>query len=532
MAPFLAPSGGSNQERLDATGLARPAVASPAAGEGALDALGDLAGVVLDAMPLPMAIRAVAHAPEATWARAWWAEARPAPAQLLACGEEIVGMLLDRAWPVGTAVSAALEGAVSLEHVELAPGATWTLARVSGGWDVQMMGRARCGAALEVGGCVTGARGDALLGAMAGAGGGLALQVLQGWRIDPVALVAALDLAAPLFSALGATGAPQRVVPLLSARLLPLLRLTQPSRVETRVITGVEAGATVAADASVATEAKMASACALGVVDGVPWFEVALGGAFGARALGPWHAEFAQAGLGGLSEVAASLDTEVRLRVSSEARADGEPAWTYALTRAGAAGEETLEVTTPRALLALLAPRVGLRATSAGRGALPEIALTRDVEVDVPVPSVRGWLGGVAGRAADALPARGVAAGVREARAEARVRVDGLAAVAALDGAGFRGSPTEAELLDAARAVVAHVLGRTMHPARPVDADAGAAWAQVHAEVVTRTSLSAGLGAAGSVPGVEAGGRAGGDLIVEERHPLDDRSAIARVFAA
>ncbi len=522
----------SNAERAEQIGGPRPA----SEGRGGFwEELGALGSVVLDALPFATAVQRALPLRGEPWVRDWFAEQRVG--DLVVLGGDLFGSLLDTVFPVGTSVAFAASGEGDLEHLGLRSASRSCVGRAQDAWTLDVTGMVGAGVSAGLGGALMGARGTALCGALAVAEAGSDVELSAGWDVT---LDAVLDEAAHALRDTLARGGEVAFPGSLLRALAHAASQAVPSRFEARVVGKAGVDTSLAAGTRAAGEATVASRAAIGVQDGSSWMEVRFGGALGAEALGLLVVELHGGGLDGLHAVAGELAQEVSLRVQAPAGPGGR--WTYALTIGDDADAETRTYGVARDVLAALQPlaAVGRRLSGTSRSVsaapatygVPDMDVRRDVETQVEPRAAEGLLARAGAAGSRWLPSMGPVIGVQGAHAHAEVVVNGELAMAAVRAGGSFAPPTEENVLDAARAVIAHILGRTyMTPVR-VDAAAVADDVKVEAEIVTENVVAAGVGAAGEAVVVEAEAAVSEEIVVTQRHAVTNRDEIRELFRA
>ena len=533
-APVRAPAAPavSNAERAQQIGGTRP---TNEGREGFWEELGALGSVVFDALPLPLAVQRALPLRGEPWVRDWFAEQRVG--DLVALGGELLGTMLDVVFPVGTSIAFAASAEGDFEHLGLRSASRSCVGRTQRGWTLDLTGMAGAGVSAGLGGALMGARGTALCGALAVAEAGSEVELSVGWDVT---LDAVIDEAAHALRDTLAQGAEVAVPGSLLRAVTHAASQAIPARFEARVLSKAGVDASMAAGTRAAGEATFASGAAIGVRDGASWMEVRFGGALGADALGLLVVELHEGGLDGLHAVAGELAQEVSLRVQAPSEPGGR--WTYALTIGDDHDAETRSYAMARDVLAALQPlaAVGRRLSGTSRSVpaapalcrVPDMDVRRDVEVEVEPRAAEGVLARAGAAGARWLPSMGPVIGVQGAHARTEVVVDAELAMAALRAGGSFAPPAEDNVLDAARAVIAYILGRTYVSSVRVDAAAVADDVKVEAEIVTEDVVAAGVGAAGDAVVVEAEAAVSEEIVVTQRHPVTDRSEIRELFHA
>lgn len=522
----------SNAERAEQIGVTRPE--SEGSG-GFWEEIGALGSVVLDALPLALAVQRALPLRGEPWVRAWFAEQRVG--DLVALGADALGTMLDAVFPVGTSIAVVSSAEGDLEHLGLRSASRSCVGRTLRGWTLDLTGMAGAGVSAGLGGALLGARGTALCGALSVAEAGAEVELSAGWDVD---LDSVRDAAAQALRDTLVDGERGTVHASLLRAMTHAASQTVPARFQARVLSKAGVDASMAAGTRAAGEAGVASCAAIGVRDGASWMEVRFGGALGADALGLLVNELHEGGLDGLHSVAGELAQEVALRVEAPSAPDGS--WTYALTVGEDHDTETRTYGLARDVLAALQQLAAVgrhlsgtsRSPSASPAAyrVPDMDVRRDVEVQVEPRAAEGLLARAGAAGSRWLPAMGPVIGVQGARAHAEVVVDAGLAMAAVRAGGSFAPPTEDNVLEAARAVIAHILGRTYASPLRVDAAAVADDVKVEAEIVTEEVVAAGVGAAGDAVVVEAEAAVSGELVVTQRHAVTDRGEIRALFRA
>jgi hypothetical protein len=522
---------------------------------GALDALGDMAAVVLDALPLAEAAPlAIAHRAR-PWASRWLA-AQAGPALFAAAGE-LASSAFDTLWPVGfgitvdgmagvdIGVDAELSGAVGVE-------------RTADGFSVRVSGTATGALAAGLGAKTTGAEGAIEDGAQAEVKLGATYGVEAVWDIDPDTLLRALVDAGPtnindlLLGRVRSNFVVERV-------LVPLIAALPPSELRC----SAEGALTGTAEADMPSALGGAGFEAIG--------EGGHGAALGMDADGAYlemgarigqevalHALFTRLHVFGLpSELGAvdANDLSVRLRGAADAvRALDLARLSFEVTRGDRVNDvrrvDTVALDTVYALVDYLVTMVdptkalfGAEGAPVAAEALPERTLTRSVEhtptdVDALIdvhPAVEGPAAEVQGLIA-AQVAGGEVHGDLEidldATVSGQVAVPTEAVRAALGGAPLTPGPEgiEARVLDVERAIAADTVGGSMYEGVPADLDYAAAAEEVETrqvEILFERAIRAGAGIEGDV-GLGLGGKGFGNLTFSMRHRVDGLGASER----
>ncbi len=529
-----APAGPSNQDQLARAGLGTPApVVAPSADlADTLSLMGDLGTVVLDALPLPIALPLALERRALAWARAWLAE--QSTEALSGVGVRAALDLVDAAFPTGTRVS--IDGAISATFLAgMTPAQAVAVARTPGGWSIDVTRTLGVAKDVGVGGVVTGAFGAVLWGATAEAGVGGEMEATCGWDVpDGVVGTAILGVVDALRRAVCAQDA--TALQDVFHALAPSIARMNPSRtsVRTTAKAGAKAGGAGLWGAEAGVEASVSAAC--GTEGATTWWEGRLGGEAGARAISPL---LEAAGVFVPQDLLAKADGRLGVRIERDG-SEEDPRWTFTVLRASTAESgfgEAFEASDARSFLALLTSLVGVRASVRAPGSMPEVTLVSTASVPTPnVPSsvfsspmVRTALD-----VADALPDQGFAASVREVRADATVRVGPEAVAVALEGTPRFSAVTEADVLDVGRAITAYVLGRSYTSASSRDANlaVGATCADVEAAWTARVATGVGAGVSGDLEALEAGAALRASTTIEGRAPITDRDEVARTFHA
>ena len=532
--PARSVAGPSNQDQLARVGLAAepPACAPTSEATDTLSAMGELGAVVLDAMPLSLALPLALERRALDWARSWLAD--QSSRDLAGVGMHAALALADAAFPSGTRVT--VDAALTAAFLAgVTPGCSCAFARTPTGWSVDLTRSVGASKDLGVGAVLTGAFGAVLGGAKAEAGAGVDLETTCGWDLpDGVVGTSLLGVVDCLRRAvcqddITALAGVFRV-------LAPAITRVAPTRTSARGIAKASAQAAAVGLVGAQVNAEVSATGAYGIEGDTAWWESRLGGEAGARAISPL---LEAAGAMVPADVLAQADARLGVRVQREGT-DEDARWTFTVLRAASTSgsfSEAFEAADARSFVALLTSCIGVRASVAKPGALPDVTLATSVSVespDAPLSAFSSPIVRTALEVAEAIPDQGFAASIRELRAEATVRVGPEAVAVALAGTPRFTSVTEADVVEVGRAITAHVLGRTYTSDATHDADleAGVVCADVDAAWLARVRTGVGAGVNGVIEGAEAAAALRASATVEGRAPMTDRADVARTFAS
>jgi hypothetical protein len=474
--------------------------------------------VVLDALPLDMALPMAWAERAQGWAREWMVGLPVA--EVLADGAAWVGERVGEALD-GVSVELALKGKVGV-GLDVTGDASATLACAAGELALTLRSGAGLGVGFGEGVTMEGVDGDVLLGEKAEVGGAATGALTRTWRWktagDLLAHVDATGLTRAIASG------PAALLAFVTEAALAAAEALAPD--EERLQDGMKAGVEGALGFgdTASAEANASYDVAVGHEGGRPYWECRVGGKIG----GGVTARFAA--VAGLDGVALAAMPEVTVRLWGDVAR---------LTRGDLAcadgadleiGDDTVTFADFGGLVCWLAAQAlgeGRPVDLVAGDELPGVTLRRHVSTPAEAGSPVHEL--LRGAAAPYIGA-GVAKVELTATTEADVAVDTAAVRAALGGESLPIGELGAEpaVLDVARAIVAHAQGSTYDPGLGVDLDldAGVDAADIDAEAVAELEVAAGVGISGAAV-LKAGvaGRAGATVTV--RRPLDTETARA-----
>lgn len=534
---------GSNTAAQERAGTLAPAPATASGLDATLDLLGETASVVLDALPLPVALPyALARRAEA-WAGAWLrGQDERAVFEATRAG---VSDAFDLLWPVGLGVE--LQG---LLGGELGAGFVGQGAlraeRLAEGLQVQLSGALTAEAARDWGAKATGAQDATLIGAEAE----VKLSAIYGaeleWCIDVPELLAALVAARTggVHSLLLGTAD----VELLHRPLERLLAGLTPTSVRLSRDAAGSVGAEMAgAPVGGALEGRIDGGVGMGADGEGPFVDAHLGHA--TEATGAHWLLRALAPFGIPADLGRQLagDLRVRLRGATEALKERDlSAVAFEVTSTVVEGERTVvdtfrfedAIELAAWLVTLVNPVVAALAEDLppiAAEALPERTLSRSVtrELDAVdltdlAPTAGAVLAELVAREVDRADALSDGSPVdvdQDARLEGRVAVPTEAVRAALGHGPLVPGPdgVEAAVLEVARAVATYLVGGSVYevPDLTLDLDAAAQEVDVGAAELV-VSVEAHVGAGGELAaGFGVGGKGSVGVGVSQRLALD-----------
>lgn len=310
---LAAPQLAGNAAAQDRLGL-RAAAPTPAGTmEAALATMGEMGAVVLDAMPLGVAMRLATGIRGTEWVDAWIC-AQPV-ADVLAHAPDLLAIGLDMVWPVGFGIE--LDEAVSGAHLSFTGGVSGAIgiARTAEGVSFTVKAGLRAGLSGGLSAGLTGSMGDIALGGELGASLAYATAFEATWAFDVGALLRGLGARAPSTLTDLLLGRPGDLLHPSMETLVALANAQLPTSWSSDLRAVGEASGAIAAAGASQTEvvADADAGVTFGYEGGQAFFEASTGGA---ESAGHDNKLFEVLRQFGLPEFTAAAGCRLRVRVS------------------------------------------------------------------------------------------------------------------------------------------------------------------------------------------------------------------------